>query len=186
MIVTLAFIFFIALIFNMFIKLTCILGNFINFFIHIFIIFFCMIFRIYYFLMFCCFFLSLLCVSVNILLVSCLFFTNCNDYNLSTGSVFFRVYTDIAKDGDYLQSNNSDSLNGLCLLFATLMFFLKVWFNNRINIKLRLLVILVVSVMLFLHKHIKTPDHNEAIRSCSKHKFFTFDYIDIFSHWELN
>ena len=32
--------------------------------------------------------------------------------------------------------------------------------------------------MLFLHKHIKTPDHNEAIRSCSKHEFFTFDYID--------
>ena len=57
-------------------------------------------------------------------------------------------------------------------------FFLKVWFNNRSNIKLRLLVILVVSVMLFLHKHIKTLDHNEAIRSCSKHEFFTFDYID--------
>ena len=57
-------------------------------------------------------------------------------------------------------------------------FFLKVWFNNRSNIKLRLLVILIVSVMLFLHKHIKTPDHNEAIRSCSKHEFFTFDYID--------
>ena len=24
----------------------------------------------------------------------------------------------------------------------------------------------------------KTPDHNKAIRSCSKHDFFTFDYID--------
>ena len=32
--------------------------------------------------------------------------------------------------------------------------------------------------MLFLHKHIKTPEHNEAIRSCSKHEFFTFDCID--------
>ena len=32
--------------------------------------------------------------------------------------------------------------------------------------------------MLFLHKHIKTLAHNEAIRSCSKHEFFTFDYID--------
>ena len=32
--------------------------------------------------------------------------------------------------------------------------------------------------MLLLHKHIKTLDHNEAIRSCSKHEFFTFDYID--------
>ena len=69
-------------------------------------------------------------------------------------------------------------MNDLWLLFATLFFFLKVWFNNRSNINLRLLVILIVSVMLFLHKHIKTLDHNEAIRSCNKHEFFTFDYID--------
>ena len=32
--------------------------------------------------------------------------------------------------------------------------------------------------MLFLHKHIKTPDHSEVIRSCSKHENLTFDYID--------
>ena len=57
-------------------------------------------------------------------------------------------------------------------------FFLKIWFNNRSNIKLRFVVILIVSVMVFLHKHVKTPDHNEAIRSCSKHEFFTLDYID--------
>ena len=44
--------------------------------------------------------------------------------------------------------------------------------------KLRLLVILIVCVLSFLHKHIKTPDHDEAIRSCSIHNFFTFDYID--------
>ena len=43
---------------------------------------------------------------------------------------------------------------------------------------LRILVILIVSVLLFLHKHIKTLNHHEAIRSCSKHDFFTFDYID--------
>ena len=89
-------------------------------------------------------------------------FTNCNDYNLSTGSAFSRVYTDIDKDGDCFQSNSNDSLNDLSLLFTTLFFFLKVWFNNR-NIKKRLLVILIVSVMLFLHKHTKTSDHNEAI-----------------------
>ena len=47
-----------------------------------------------------------------------------------------------------------------------------------INMKLRFLVISIVSLMLFLHKHIKTPDHNESIRSCSKHESFTFDYID--------
>ena len=33
-------------------------------------------------------------------------------------------------------------------------------------------------MLLLLHKHIKTPDQNEAIRNCSKHEFFTFDYID--------
>ena len=57
-------------------------------------------------------------------------------------------------------------------------FFLKVRLNNRSNIKLRILVILIVSVLLFLHKHIKTLDHHEAIKSCSKHDFFTFDYFD--------
>ena len=40
--------------------------------------------------------------------------------------------------------------------------------------------------MLFIHKHIKTPDQNEAIRSCSKHEFFTFDYIDTCENiWSL-
>ena len=133
----------------------------------------------------------LLCVSVNVLHVSCLFFTNCNDYNLSTGSAFFCVHTDIDKDGDCLQSNINDSLNDLWLLFLSsrVFFFLKVWFNKRSNIKLRLLVILVVFVMLILHKHIKTPDHNEAIRSCTKHNFshlITLILVRIFSHWEPN
>ena len=31
--------------------------------------------------------------------------------------------------------------------------------------------------MPLLHKHIKTPDHNKAIRNCNKHEFFTFNYI---------
>ena len=38
----------------------------------------------------------------------------------------------------------------------------------------------IVSAWLFSHKHIKTSDHYEAIRSCSRHKYFTFDYIDTF------
>ena len=33
-------------------------------------------------------------------------------------------------------------------------------------------------MLLFLQKHIKTPDHHEAIKSCSKNDFFTFDYSD--------
>ena len=96
-----------------------------------------------------------------ILHVSRLFFTNSfYDYNLSSGSVFFgaffsRVNIDIEKYADCLQSNN-DSLNDLWLLFLNLGF----------------------SVQLFLHNHIKTPYHHEAIRSCSKEEFFTLDYID--------
>ena len=40
--------------------------------------------------------------------------------------------------------------------------------------------------MLFIHKYIKTPDHNETIRSCSKYEFFTFDYIDTCENiWSL-
>ena len=123
-----SFILFIALIFSMYIKLTHIIGIFNNFLIHIFIIFFCIIFRIYYFLMFCCFFLwPLYCCGVFLLIfyVSCLFFTYCSDYNLSTGSAFFHVHTDIDKDGDFLQSNNNDFLNDLWLFFLLLVFFLE-------------------------------------------------------------
>ena len=32
--------------------------------------------------------------------------------------------------------------------------------------------------MFFLHKHIKTSDHQETIRSCSRYEFFTSDFID--------
>ena len=117
------------------------------------------------------------------------FFANCNDYNLSTGSSFFCVHTDIDKDRDCLQGNNNDFLNDLWLLFATLLFFLKVWFNNRSNVKLRLFVILIFSVMLFLHKHIKTPDHNEAIRSSVNMNFLHLTaliLVRIFTHWKPN
>ena len=125
----------------MYTKLSCFIGIFSNFAIHIFIIFLCIIFRIYYFLMlgfFSVAIILLLCVFVNILHV-CLFFTNSNGYILSSGSVLFRVHTDIDKDGYFLQSNNNDSLNDLWLLFAALFLFLKVWLDNRSNIQLKLL-----------------------------------------------
>ena len=102
---------------------------FINFLIHIFIIFLRIIFKIFYFLTFECFLslaiILLLCVFVIILHVSCYFFTNSNDYNLSLGCVVYRVHIDIDKDGDCLQSNNNNSLNDLWLLFAALIFFLE-------------------------------------------------------------
>ena len=68
------------------------------------------------------FFILILRVFVIILHVSCLFFTNSNDYNLLLGSAVFRVHIDIDKDADCLQSNNNDPLNDLWLLFATLSF----------------------------------------------------------------
>ena len=40
----------------------------------------------------------LLCIFANILHVSCLFFTSSNIYSLSSGSAFFRAYTNIDKD----------------------------------------------------------------------------------------
>ena len=174
MVLTLVFILLIALMFNMYIKLTCIIGIYQFFHSYFHISFFSLLFlEFIIFSRFLVFFsvatILLWCVSVNISHVSCLFFTNCNDYNLSTGSAFFRVHTDIDKDGDCLQCDNNNFLDDLWLLFVSLFFFLKVWFNNRSKIKLRLLVILIASVMHFLHKHIKTPDHNEAIKSCNKH-----------------
>ena len=92
MAITLIVILFRTLIFNVYIKLTCIIGVFINFIIHILIIFLCIFLKIFYFFMFDCFFclfiILLLGVFANILHVSCLFFTNSNVYNLSSGSVF--------------------------------------------------------------------------------------------------
>ena len=89
-----------------------------------------------------------------------------------------RVHVSIDRDGNCLQSNNNVFSNNLWLLFSSLFFFLKVWFNKSNNIKLRVPVILIVYVLLFLHKHIKTPHYHEAIRSCSRHKLFTFGYTD--------
>ena len=68
----------------------------------------------------------LLCNFGNVLHVPCLFFNNSNDYNLSLGSVFFRIHVETDKDVDRFQSNNNDFLNDLWLLFATLIFSLQV------------------------------------------------------------
>ena len=124
MVVILIVILFTALIFDKYIKLTCITGIFINFLIHIFITFLRIIFRISHVWLF--FFLAiilLLCVFVNIFtLFLFVFFTNSNDYILSSGSAFFRTNTDIDKVGYCLPSNNNDYLKNLWLFYATLFF----------------------------------------------------------------
>ena len=170
---TLIFILFIALNFNVYIKVTCIIGIFINFLIPFFIIFLRIFFRIFYFLTFGCFFplviKLLLCDFDDILHVSCLFFTNSNNSNLSSGpvfSVFILVLTKMLTAFKVI-------ITALWMIHGYFLqpclFFLKVRFNNRSNIKLRPLVILIAPVLPFLHKHIKIPDHNEAIRRCGKH-----------------
>ena len=73
--------------------------------------------------------------------------------------------------------------------FSNLVFFLKVWFYNWSNTKLRLLVNLIVSVLLFLHKHIKTSDHYKVKTSCSKHEILHLIILilaRIFCHWKPN
>ena len=92
--------------------------------------------------------------------------------------LFFNFHINIDKDTDYLQSNNHGFSNDFWSVFSTLVLFLKVWFNKTSNIKLRLFVLLVVYLLLFLHKQIKTLDQHEVIRTCSRHEFLTFDYID--------
>ena len=54
---------------------------------------------------------------------------------------------------------------------------MKIWFSKSGNITLRLFVFLIVYLLLFLHKHIKTSDHQETIRSCSRYQLFTSDFI---------
>ena len=66
------------------------------------------------------------------------------------------------------------------LLFSASFLFLKIWLNKSGNITLRLFLFLFVYLLLFLQKHIKTPDYQEAIRSYSRHKFFTSDLIDTY------
>ena len=55
---------------------------------------------------------------------------------------------------------------------------MKICFSKSGNTTLRLFVFLIVYLLLFFHKHIKTSDHQEAIRSCSRYEFFTSDFID--------
>ena len=62
--------------------------------------------------------------------------------------------------------------------FSASFLFLKIWFCKSGNITLRLFLFLIVYLLLVLHKHIKTSDHQEIIRSCSRYEFFTPDFID--------
>ena len=116
--------------------------------------------------MFSCLFLLvfalLLCVFLNALHVSYLF-TNFNDYDSSSGSIFFsHIHANIDKDVNCLQSKNNASSKNFWLLFSASFSFLKIWFSKSGNITLRLFLFLIVYLLLFLHKHYKTSDHQET------------------------
>ena len=124
MVSTLIFILFLALIFNMYIKLTCITQEYLSIFLMNFLSFFAYYLRFSFCHVWLFFFSGHYhCVWVFLLIfyVSCLFFTNSNEYNSSSGSVF--VHINIDKDGDGLQSYNMEEFsNDIWLLFSTLFF----------------------------------------------------------------
>ena len=166
---------------NILIKLSYIIGIFTHFSISIYINFLRIVFRIFYYFMFGCLFLLVfalfLCVFVTVLHVSYLF-TNFNDYDSLSGSIFFHIHANIDKDVNSLRSNNNASSKNLWLLFSASFLFLKIWFSKSGNITFRYFLFLIVYLLLFLHKHIKTSDHQETIKSCSRYEFFTSDFID--------
>ena len=124
MVSTLIFILFLALIFNMYIKLTCITQEYLSIFLMNFLSFFAYYLRFSFCHVWLFFFSGhyhCVCVFLLIFYVSCLFFTNSNEYNSSSGSVF--VHINIDKDADCLQSYNmEDFSNDTWLLFSTLFF----------------------------------------------------------------
>ena len=146
----------------MYIKLTCIIGIFINFLIHVFIIF-CVLFLGFF--IFSCldvFFLwplYLFCVFLLIFYMFLVCFLLVLTIIIYHQVLFFSVF--MLKLTKMLTAFKVIITTPWMFIvtFSNIVFFLKVWFNTRSNIKLRLLAILIVSVVLFLHKHVKTPNH---------------------------
>ena len=121
----------------------------------------------------------LLCMFfVNILHVLYLLFIDFSNFNSSSCSVFVHIHANIDKDVDWIQGNNNASLNELSLFFSTSFLFFQVLCNKSNKIKLRLFAFLIVYLMHFLNKQIKTSDHYEAIKSYTRYEFFPFNYID--------
>ena len=126
----------------------------------------------------CLFFLvfALLVSACVIILYGFYLLTNFNDNNPSTGSTLFHIHASIDKHANFLQSNNSISSKNLWLLFQPCFYFWKfISIKWQHNVKAFFNFICLSAA--FSHKHIKTPDQQEAIRSCSICKCFTSDFI---------
>ena len=111
MFLTQFFIVLVAVPFNMYIKLICIIEILYIFGIILVWFFLRIIFRTFYSFMFGCSLslskLLLLRVFINNSQVSYLCFTSFNDYNSSSCSAFFHFHINIDKDADCLQRNNT-------------------------------------------------------------------------------
>ena len=135
MVLTLIFILFVALIFNMCRKLTCIIGIFINFLIH-FLSFFCALFlefiifslsAVFFLRPFYCF-----CVFLLIFYMFHVCFLLILTIIIHRQVLLFFVF--IMWDPECLQSNDNVSLNDLWLLFATFLFSSKFSFITEVTL----------------------------------------------------
>ena len=121
---TLIFIVLVALIYNMYMKLLCVIKILIRFMFSIRMNFFRNVFRIFCFMFGCLLLLTMVlllcwCFFVNVLQVSYMCFTSFNDCNSSSSScsVFVHSHIIIEKDGDCLQSNDNSSSNFMVSFF---------------------------------------------------------------------
>ena len=121
---TLIFIALVAKIYNMYMKLLCVIKILIRFMFSIRMNFFRIVFRIFcfmfgYLLLLTMVLLLCWCFFVNVLQVSYMCFTSFNDCNSSSSScsVFVHSHIIIEKDGDCLQSNDNSSSNFMVSFF---------------------------------------------------------------------
>ena len=130
--------------------------------------------------MFGCFFFLVfalfLCLCVNVLYVFYLF-TDFNDYNSSIGLLFFIFVLVLKKMLITFKVIVTPLQKIFGYFFQPRFCFWKFGSIKAVTQRLDFFF-LFVYLLLFLHKHIKTPDHQKAIRSCSRYQFFTSDFID--------
>ena len=149
--------------------------------IHLFFIyylhqFFCVLF-LRFFIISClavCFFLYLHCSCVFVLMFQ-IFFIYLLTVTIIIHQQVLLFFIFVLILSKVFESNNNTPSKSFWLLFSVSFLFLKVWLNKSGNLMLRLLFSFVY-MLLFSHKHIKIPDHQEAI-SCSRYIFFVSDFI---------
>ena len=174
MILALVFIVFTALFVNIFIKLSHIIGVFTDFSSST-----CINFLLIISCLAVCFYLPLHCSCVFLLMLYMfLICLRILTILIHHQVLFFFIFMLILTKMIIAFKVIITPLQKIFGYFFQPLLFLKNWFSKSGNITLMLFLFLVVYLLLFLHKHIKTPVHQETIRSCSRYEFFTSDFID--------